>query len=54
MGGLKNRPTVRLITWLIVAMGRRVVVANSLSDFVYQKRLEEASSITGLFIEKYF
>ena len=28
MGGLKNRPTVRLITWLILAMGRGVVAAN--------------------------
>ena len=54
MGGRKNRPTVQLITLLIVAMGRRVVVANSLSDFVYQRSLEEVSSIIGLFIQRYF
>ena len=47
MGGLKNRPTVRLITWLIVARcsGQKGCSSRTyLSDFVLTK---EVSSIIG-------
>ena len=42
MGGLKNRPTVRLITWLIVAKGRRVVVASFFYRTSYTKKLRRS------------
>ena len=38
-GRSKNRPTVRLITWLILAMGRGVVAANFVIGLRIPKKL---------------